>query len=169
MLFPTMKHRRVYSLSLRAGPWAAWQSFNKSYEFKKNKRWQLHQGMPLLNVLDCGATAHSATAKNSPSAQTVWLSYAPFRQAPQRLTHDSLRHALMQLRFLLAFISTSCILLCKFQKCSTSTFSSWILREQEQKVLMKHFKYKSKYNQKMLTEGRGLIFLALNLLFYYFS
>ncbi len=27
----------------------------------------MHRGMPSLNVLDCGAKAHCATAKNSPS------------------------------------------------------------------------------------------------------
>jgi len=47
--------------------------------------------MASLNALDCGAMAHSATAKNSPSAQTVWQSHAPCRQAPQRLGHDSLK------------------------------------------------------------------------------
>jgi len=63
-----------------------------------SKRKQLHQGMPALNVFDCGAMAHSTTAKNSPASQTVWPSDAPLRQAPQRLRHDSRSHTPMQLR-----------------------------------------------------------------------
>jgi len=60
--------------------------------------------MPLLNVLDCGAKAHSATAKNSPSGLSqfgcLMLRFAKHHNVSAIIR---LSHTPMQLRIILMF------------------------------------------------------------------
>ena len=72
---------------------------SRKRESRISERLQLNRGMPIAqNALQLWLYARSATAENSPSAQTVRLLYASLRQEPQRFGHIRSSHAPLQLR-----------------------------------------------------------------------